>query len=310
MRSDPLPRARHRAHARIGPVTPSRARLPAVDVLALLAELGLEPRSFTLIGGYPRWDTGRVTYRVDLADGSTVKVRRVVKTARPTRAAALVRTLADPRLPAPLALSGRVSVERWVDGIPLDCVVVHSTHLCAAADLLADLHRRRSLPDRRFVRTGPVAPLRSRTFEHLDRLLAEGLLDRREHDALAASVERDLPTRAARGVVHGDLCPANLVVTPDGQLVSIDNERVRINFLDHDLARTWTRWPMTPEEEHTFESRYREQGGSLPAQPAQLAWRVCTTVKSASTLRGTPGTGPDTARALLERILTDGAVRP
>jgi len=283
---------------------------PAADVLGLLAELGLEPRSFTLIGGYPRWDAGRVTYRVDLADGSTVKVRRVVKPARPTRAAALVRTLADPRLPAPLALSGRVSVERWVDGIPLDRFMVRSTHLCAAAELLADLHGRRSLPDRRFVRTGGVAPLRSRTFERLDRLHAEGLLDKREHHALGACVERDLPARAARGVVHGDLCPANLVVTPAGALVSIDNERVRITFLDHDLARTWTRWPMTPEEEHTLESRYREQGGSLPAQPAQFAWRVCTTVKSASTLRRTPGTGPETARALLERVLTDRVARP
>jgi len=283
---------------------------PSADVLDLLTELGFDPVSFQLIGGYPRWHAARATYRVDLADGRTVKVRRVVKTARPTHAAALVRTLADPRLPAPLALSGRVSVEPWVEGIPLDRDVVRAEHLRAAADLLADLHQRRSLPDRRFVRTGAVAPLRSRAFGLLERLDAAGLLDPREHHTLAACIERDLPLRATRGVVHGDLCPANLVVTPSGALVSIDNERVRIHFVDHDLARTWTRWPMTTEEEHTLESRYREHGGSLPERPAQLAWRVCTTVKSASTLSDTPVSGPDTARALLARVLADVRTRP
>lgn len=282
---------------------------PAADVLDLLTELGLDPVSFRLIGGYPRWHPERVTYRVDLADGTTVKARRVAKAFRPAHAAALVRTLADPRLPAPLGISGRVSVDAWVEGIALDRDTVRAEHLRAAADLLADLHQRRSLPDRRFVRTGAVAPLRSRTFGLLERLDAAGLLDPREHRALAACIEHDLPVRATRGVVHGDLCPANLVVTPSGGLVSIDNERVRIDFIDHDLARTWTRWPMTTGAEHTLESRYRDHGGSLPERPTLLAWRVCTTVKSASTLRHTPVSGPDTARALLERVLADVRTR-
>lgn len=276
---------------------------PAADVLQVLDDLGLEPVSFTPIGGFPRWARGRVTYRVDLADGAVVKVRRFVKTARPALATALVRALDDPRLPPPITFTGRVMVDPWIDGRSLDTGTVTSVQLHAAADLLADLHDRTTLPDRTFRRTGSTAPERAKARRRLADLHAAGLVDEHERTEFARRIECDLPERAARGIVHGDLCPANLVVIDPGGLVSIDNERVRIHFLDQDLARTWTRWAMTADEAAEFAARYHAHGRAPLARRTADAWRVCTVVKSASTLRHTPESGMRTARSLIERLL-------
>jgi thiamine kinase-like enzyme len=275
---------------------------PPADVLLTLARLRLEPVSFAPVGGFPRWRPGRMTFRVDLTDGSVVKVRRVTRTARPRSAAALVRALADPRMPAPLAMEGRVTVERWVEGDSLDHADVTVRHLHDAADLLADLHGRLDVPGHRFRRDGATGPLRDRTLATLHDLRQCDLLTATERRELSARIRHDLPDRADRGVVHGDLCPGNLVVTGLGTLVSIDNERVRIDFLDQDAARTWTRWPMTPEQERIFVARYREHGRPRASQATDDAWRICATAKSAATLRRTPGTGTAVARALLERL--------
>ncbi|MFN8027391.1 MAG: phosphotransferase [Acidimicrobiia bacterium] len=130
--------------------------------------------------------------------------------------------------------------------------------------------------------------MRANARRRLDDLHAAGLLDEPERAEFARRIEVDLPDRAARGIVHGDLCPANLVAVDPGGLVSIDNERVRIHFVDHDLARTWTRWAMTPDEEREFAQRYHAHGRTPLERRTADAWRVCTVVKSASTLRHTP----------------------
>ena len=278
------------------------ARTPPADVLRVLDRLGMAPVAFTPVGGFPRWHVDRITFRVDLADGTTVKVRRVTKAARPTRAAALVRALDDPRLAPPLAMEGRVAVEAWVAGTPLQPTTITTQRVHEAADLLASLHARSDVPGHPFRRTGSVAPVRERALRHLAELHTGGVLHAHERQELTARIGRDLPIRATRGVVHGDLCPDNLVVTDDGALVSVDNERVRIDFLDHDLARTWTRWPMTRDHEREFFARYRAHGRDAPPRATEDAWRICTTVKSACTLRRTPDTGAALARTLLDRL--------
>jgi aminoglycoside phosphotransferase (APT) family kinase protein len=281
----------------------SRMHDPEPDVVQALAALGLEPRSFAPIGGYPRWRAGRVTYRVELTSGRVVKVRRVTRPGQPTQAAALVRALADPDLPAPLVITGLVMIEDWVDGVPLAEIRVSGREIDAAADLLGRLHARTSIPGRRFRRVGPVGPLLTTTLDRIDALTERGALTRTEARRLVSEVRRGLPERGARGPVHGDLCAENLVLASDGRVVSIDNERVRIDFLDFDLARTWTRWPMPERWRARFERRYAEWGRPVPVPVEAAAWRVSATVKSAMTIRTTPGTGPKLARARLERLL-------
>jgi Ser/Thr protein kinase RdoA (MazF antagonist) len=277
--------------------------VPEPDVTRALGELDLEPVSFTPIGGYPRWRRGRVTYRVDLAGGEVVKVRRVTRPRTSLGAAALLRALDDPDLAAPRFAAGRVTIEDWVDGVAVATDDPDGTHVDAAADLLARLHARTALPDRRFQRIGATAPLRVKTERRLAVLQDAGVASVAEVRRLVATLDTELPDRAARGPVHGDLCAENLVVTPDGQVVSIDNERVRIDFLDYDLARTWVRWPMPAVSYERFERRYASSGRTPPATPEAMAWRVCAATKSAFTRLGTPTVGPALARAQVERIL-------
>jgi aminoglycoside phosphotransferase (APT) family kinase protein len=275
---------------------------PQADVLRVLADLGLEARSFSTVGTYPKWRPGRVTYRVELASGETIKVRRLTRTRAPRRAELVVRALDDPDLPVPLALDGRVTVERWVDGVPLDTITPTVPQIEAAADLLGRLHAHTSVPGRPFRRVGSVAPLLAKSEKRIDALRERDLLSDVEARALAARLRGGLPERATRGVVHGDLCAENLVVTPDDRLVSIDNERVRFDFLDYDLARTWVRWPMPASARAAFERRYSTWGRAVPVADEAAAWRVTAAVKSSLTISGTPAAGRDLARAQLDRL--------
>jgi len=279
------------------------SRAPEADVSRALAELGLEPRSFTPIGGYPRWRRGRVTYRVDLARGGVVKVRRVTRPRTSLGAALLLRALEDPDLAAPLFAAGRVTIEQWVDGVSVGTHRPAAAHVDGAADLLGRLHARTALPDRRFHRVGSTEPLRTKTLRRLDALRDARLLSSGEARRLIAALDAGLPDRAGRGPVHGDLCAENLVVAPGGRVVSIDNERIRIDFLNYDLGRTWVRWPMPAPTYARFERRYATWGRTPPAPTEAAAWRVCAGTKSAFTLRGTPDTGPELARAQVERVL-------
>jgi thiamine kinase-like enzyme len=277
-------------------------KTPEPDVVEALIEFGLEPRDFTPIGGYPRWRAGRVTYRVELMSGRVVKVRRVTRPRQPHQAAALIRALDDPDLPAPLAVAGLVTIEAWVDGMPLSTVRVTEREIDAAADLLGRLHARTLVPGRRFHRVGSLAPLLATTLGRIDALRGRGVLTLAEARRLLAELRNGLPERAARGPVHGDLCAENLVLAPDGRVISIDNERVRIDFLDLDLARTWTRWPMSVRKRAQFERRYATWGRPVPVPREAAAWRVCATVKSAMTIGTTPSNGPELARARLDRL--------
>ena len=275
---------------------------PQPDVLRVLADLGLEPRSFTPVGGYPKWRRGRVTYRVELASGDVVKVRRLTRTGAPRRAELVVRALDDPDLPAPLTLTGRVTVERWIDGVPLSTLTPTSSQIEAAADLLGRLHALTAVPGRPFRRVGSLGPLLAKSTTRIEMLRDRDLLTGLEAHDLVARLRTGFPERATRGVVHGDLCAENLVVTPDGRVVSIDNERVRIDFLDYDLARTWVRWPMSEDARTGFERRYATWGRPIPDVGETTAWRVCAAVKSSLTISGTPVSGSDLARAQLDRL--------
>ena len=151
---------------------------PEPDVLQALAELGLEPCSFTPIGGYPRWRAGRVTYRVELTSGRVVKVRRVTLPCQLTQAAALVRGLDDPDLPAPLLITGLVTIEEWVEGCRSPLIRLTARDIDAAADLLGRMHACTSVPGRRFHRVGSVAPSQRRRAITSTALRGRGALTR------------------------------------------------------------------------------------------------------------------------------------
>jgi aminoglycoside phosphotransferase (APT) family kinase protein len=66
-----------------------------------------------------------------------------------------------------------------------------------------------------------------------------------------------VPAHVAAGIIHRDFCAQNIVRTPDGRLCVVDNETIRVDSPEFDLARTWYRWPMTPLQWEAFLAGYR-----------------------------------------------------
>jgi aminoglycoside phosphotransferase (APT) family kinase protein len=274
------------------------------DVEAALRGLPVTVVTTETIGG---WRAGRTTLRVTLADGSVVKARQLTPRAKVARAAALTTAIADPRLPAPIAVFGRVAVERWIEGTPLPPGPVPVRHLQAAADLLGSLHARTEVPGVRFQRRRLTARVALRCTEQLAVLAEAGVVDEPDRRRLVATVAAGLPPSAERGVVHGDLRRENLVVTPAGELVSVDNEAVRIDFLDYDLALTWCRWPMNVDTWTRFVSRYARWGRAAPGPGVAAAWRVVAAVHGAHRWHRAHRARSDEPLEALHRVVTQCA---
>jgi hypothetical protein len=239
----------------------------------LLSSLGLVPRAVEGITALPYRDGGRATWRVHLDGGGSVKARRLLGAAKGRRIERLVGRLGDPRLARVLGRDGRYLVEEWVEGRTLGELPLDPGRLERAAELLGSLHARapRPAPARRAERQARKA---------LGRLAGAGAIARAEAEELLARLEP--PALATVGFVHGDLCGENLVEDAAGRVHAIDNELLRIDFVDLDLARTWYRWPMPPASWATFVAAYRRWRDPLPASGEERFWRIAATARAAA----------------------------
>lgn len=272
------------------------------DIRAAVAVLGSAPVAATTVGG---WRAGRATYRVTLADGRVVKARQLQSRANAARAAALTAAVGDPRLPAPLAVVGAVMVDAWFTGTPLAARPLTDADIDAAADLLGRLHAVTHVPGHRFHRHRSLTAVAVRFERQLGDLAAAGVLNMVERRRLAARVRDELPDRGVRGVNHGDLQPENLVVTPGGDLVSVDNEAVCFDFLDYDLGRTWCRWPMPTAAWARFLRTYGGWGRPALDSEAESAWRLLAAVRGAHRWHRAVRANTDAPLLALRRVLDD-----
>ena len=229
-------------------------------------------------------DDPRRTYRLRFADGSTLKGRRFPSVERATLLWRIHAGAAAQYLTRAVAQEGDGLLEEWVDGESLAQGQVGERLLQEAGRMLGVLH------------TCPVASIDDLTFEPLDggawarktvdavRLLRQRRLisgDRAEW--LAAQAMSDQPSDVTMGIVHRDLCPANLIVNRHGRLISVDNGTMTVGAIDHDLCRVWYRWPMTPAERGAFNRGYREhRDAEVPERPSNF-WAIAVIVNSART---------------------------
>jgi hypothetical protein len=275
------------------------------EILDAVRAAGFTPRSAVFLGG---WRTGRATYRVTLADGTELKARRHQGVTRGARAAEFTRALADPAFPAPLAVVGRVTIEAWVAGATVAECRLDRALIDDSAALLARLHAVSSLPGRRVRAHRSVAAVRERTARHLETLTATGIVDRRDRRAIDR-VLRGLPPTAPRGLTHGDFCGENLVRSGPG-LVCIDNEAVALGFLDEDIARTWSRWPMPAWAWSRFRAGVACATGRPVDPVADRAWQAVAAVRGAHRWTRARGTAGDAPVQVLRRVIVDATARP
>jgi len=223
----------------------------------------------------------RVAYRVDLADGRTVKLRRAATEERARCFTELAAAVGDPRLARVLARRGDVTMEEWIPGTSLDRLELRDAHLVAGAELLAAIHladvpagfpRPRAMSTEA-ARAGIETALRA--------LLDAGAVDESLAGFLrAVAAERD-PRTAPAGIIHTDLCAENLVVDPRGLVRAVDNEALRIGPTGFDLARVWYRWPMSVRAWATYVTAYARLADPEPALAHFAFWKLAAVLHSA-----------------------------
>ena len=240
-----------------------------------------------------RHGAGRA-FRLDLHDGRTLKAR-VFTSAR--WAADVERLLAAPgarACPRSIERHGHVLISEFVPGVPLDEWLTSANRseaqrrACEAGQLMAGIHRGR--PPRG--RAPAVTWYQRHLISGIRALVRAALLTRGEGERLIAT---NMPTRARSGLTHGDICPENLVLTPAGSLVAIDEERLALRPIAYDLARAVNRWPLDAVLEQAFLKGYADAGGDSRGYVRwRTFWVVTALVTSARyRLKRAPGTlGP------------------
>lgn len=273
---------------------------PAADVRAALDDLGVDAATIEPLAWFGR----AATYRVELTDGSRVKLRSARDGEDATRQLQARRAVLDARpdlrVTPVLGRAGRHLLEPWVDGTVLGDDPGTGA-LTAAARLLATLH---AVPPA--APADPAAPdIGAVALERVDALAADGTLDGPRAGALRRSL-RTLPAEPVAIVTgHGDLCGANLVEVAGDGLWSIDNEALGPLPLPLDLALAWYRWPVPPAGFARLLDAYAAAGGG--PVPDLAGWCAAAVAKG---LWFRSRHRPDLLPPALARLddLLDGAV--
>jgi aminoglycoside phosphotransferase (APT) family kinase protein len=219
-------------------------------------------------------------FHLELRSGRAWKARVFATPGAARHIERLLRAPTARDLPRPVGCHGRVLLTEFIEGRPVDHVIAarpRSEPALArqAGALLGRLHRGKAP-------SGPslaVAFFRSALRRGLALLTNRALLDAEEARALA---QLRAPGRAPLVLTHGDLCPENLVAARDGRLRAIDEERLAVRPPGFELARTITRWPLSPALETRLLEHYARAGGDAASfvafRPFWLASALTTSI--------------------------------
>ena len=252
--------------------------VPEAEILAALEQAGICPRSFVRISKLYSTSAERCTYRIEHERG-TAKVRRLEDETTARDLAACMRELPD-GFTAVIARHGRVLIEDWIEGEALpDVPGPH--HLAAAGTLLAELHAKPRLGDRRLHDECPTAYHHGLARERLRIVGAARALGAEEIGRLGRGLERWDPQWAVYGLTHLDFCGENMVIDRSWQLRVVDNDRVRVDALGFDLARTWYRWALPALEWEAFCLAYTSRLLFPSSLDAFRFWKIVAAAQSA-----------------------------
>jgi hypothetical protein len=277
------------------------------EVLAALARSGVHPRSFRCISTIRAPEIGRVAYRVDTADGRTIKARRLEDEGTARRLLEILCALPD-AFGSVLARHGRVLLEEWVPGEVLGNDPPGQARLSEAGTLLGGLHARPVIGGEPLHQLRETGSHREVAEEALLEVVAAGSLDLPAAGRLRYGMRRLDPGKAIVGLVHFDFCGENMVINPAGRLIVVDNDRMGVDALGFDLARTWYRWALPPAAWEHLQAAYAAR---LPfEEPVQTLpfWRLVAVARAAALrLRTCParaGAAVDALRRLSMQVDT------
>jgi len=241
----------------------------------------------------------RTAFRLTLADGRRLKLRRMRSPERAVELARLVERLRDLGIPQVVLSRAEALVVEWLDATPFDEGPDPSGRREEAARLLGRIHATATFDGLALPVLRPTAPELLAMAEELAFLVRARRLDTDTAERLSAAARERDPGRSLHGIVHGDFCVENLVVDGDGRLRVVDNEGIEVGPLAWDLARVWSRWPMPESAWEGFLAAYRTAGGARVDGPELAVWKIRTLVRSAWYRVGYRLAGDDAALARL-----------
>jgi Ser/Thr protein kinase RdoA (MazF antagonist) len=239
-----------------------------IEARSVLENLGLQWRHIaTLSPGASGRKSSRRTLRIELADGSAIKIRCLESVEEASRLADC-RSRLNPAFVPIIVRHGAMLLEPWIDGEELS-----PSRAAARAEetgaLLGRLHATELLDT---PQPAATRGRRDRAAEQLATLAESGVISADLSQALQVELLRADPGEAQQTMVHLDYCPENLVVDPGGGLHVVDNEWIRIDASGLDLGRTYARWPMTADVWERFLRGYLT---TAPFNPGPLRfWMI------------------------------------
>jgi thiamine kinase-like enzyme len=275
------------------------------DIVSVLETVGLSPIAVEPITALPSRVSRRATFQITLADGRLVKVRRMKGAAEARRFTGARRAVSHDWLPSILTASGRVVVEEWVNGTSLSKLPLSQRRLEQAADLLGRLHATTSFEGQSLRRSQSTGAVRRRVERQLANVENRGAITTTERRQLLEILHAFAPKRAVFGLTHNDLCAENLVEDGEGRLHAIDNESMKLGFLEFDIARTWYRWSLSETDWKSFLRRY-EKWNAAPVAQSTMFWRIAAVAKSAD-IRAQRTSNSDVPMRKLREIISAGA---
>ena len=275
---------------------------------AVRAFLGGDVASVASLSGLrPAW-AARAVARIRLADGRTVKLRRMRRAADAARVEALLVEVDDARFPRVLFRHARVLVEPWTDGRPLDDASVGASQAQELGDALSMLHARRSALGVALPYVASTAGWRASVSGYLADLRVAGRVSEASVRRVEALMSRLDPLVAEQGLIHGDLCAENAVLAAGGVVV-VDNEGLAVGALDGDVGRTLARWRMDESTRDAFARGYGARRDATSAFRDERFWRLGAVVKSLHLRELRLGVDSSAPRAQLDELV-EASFRP
>ncbi len=198
----------------------------------------------------------RAAYRFLAADGSSLKGCRLESSRAAQRAVERCRHLPDGSFPPVLAHYNAAILFPWIEGTVLSLPVAPA-YLGEIGGIQRSVHAV-DVPADWPESAGMYPGLNSRDEfrSKVAWLTSTGELDADEGQRVVHIAEAHIPLARPVRLVHGDICPENVVLDRHGRPHVVDNDGVDFHAPEFDLARTWYRWPMTREERTVFEDGY------------------------------------------------------
>jgi len=279
-------------------------RAPGKDLLSLVADLGGALCSFYELTRQRRIGSQRASFRLHFTDGRIFKGRQFESEEQRALVTLLLSRLAGFPFSAIIASRGLATIEEWIIGSPPDLSAVGDELIMSAADVLARLHTFRDYPGEMPCAYDGVA-LDRLTYE-LEVLRGAGSLNAGVVEKLTMIAESNRPEgRLDFGVIHTDFHPDNMIVARDGTLHIVDNEHIKIGALDFDLARSWSRWPMSVSQRRLFRQTYERMRNMDDFLVHGRFWAILSLTRTAYVHHRCRATNPESLNQL-ERIARSG----